>query len=421
MPAVELLAVGTELLLGQLVDTNTAFIAQAMAASGIDVYGAHAVGDNRSRIANAVRAALDRVDGVIATGGLGPTVDDLTKEAVADALGLELLLDNEALEAIGAMFAALGREMTQNNRKQAFFPAGSYVLQNPRGSAPGFVARRGDGKFVACMPGVPAEMKPMLADQLLPWLHANYALRSLIVTRIIHTIGMAESEIDRRIADLFATLENPKIAVLAHGFRCDVKIMAKASTQAEARTIMEPVERELLGRLGDVVFGFDEQTIEGEILALLRERGQTVSVAESCTGGLVASALARIPGASKAFFGGAVAYDNSLKERVLGVSRAALDAHGAVSEEVALAMAQGARSAFGTGYAVAVTGIAGPDGGTAEKPVGLVWFATAGPAGVRTHRVQFRADDRVLIQQRASLSALALLWQAVRAEPIKAG
>jgi nicotinamide-nucleotide amidase len=418
MPSVEIVAVGTELLLGQLVDTNTAHIAQALAASGIDVYAAHAVGDNRERIAATLRAALDRADGVVTSGGLGPTVDDLTKEATCDALGVDAVMDDEALQAMQERFAVVvGREMPANNRKQALLPRGALAMPNPHGSAPGYIAFRCDGKFVASMPGVPSEMKPMLADRLLPWLREKFGAASFITTRVLHTVGIAESELDERIGDLFATQENPKIAVLAHGGRCDVKLMAKTSTQAEARALIEPLEIAIRARLENVIFGVDEQTLESVVLQELQERGQTLAVAESCTGGRLSASLTRVPGASKGFVGGIVAYDNSVKIQHLGVKIDDLDAHGAVSSEVAAAMAAGARERFGVSIAISVTGIAGPEGGTPEKPVGLVWFGLAGPSGVKTRKMQFRGD-REIVQQRATAYALALLWRRVtQAEP----
>lgn len=417
MPSVELLAVGTELLLGQLVDTNTAEIARSLAQAGVDVFAAHSVGDNRERIAAAVRRALERADGVITTGGLGPTIDDLTKEAVCDALGCGVERDDRVLAYIREMFARLGREMRENNAKQADIPAGAQVLWNERGSAPGFIAQRPDGKFVASMPGVPDEMRAMLEDGLLPWLRERFALTASIHTRVLHTINIAESEIDHRIADLFRTLENPKIAVLAHGGRCDVKIMAKAGNEEIARAIIAPVEYEMERRLAGHVYGVDDQTLAGAILALLAHTEQTISTAESCTGGHLASAITAVPGSSKSFLGGVVAYDNAVKMHQLGVGKTTLARFGAVSEQTACEMADGVRNALKTEIGVSTTGVAGPDGGTAEKPVGLVWIGLADAYGVRAHRLQLRGG-RASIQARAATHALGLVWRSlIKAEP----
>lgn len=414
MPSVELLAVGTELLLGQLADTNSAYVARELAQAGIDVYGMHAVGDNQRRIMGALALALERADGVITTGGLGPTVDDLTKESVAELFGLEMELHEPSLAFMKSIFATFGREMRENNIKQAMMPRGSHVLTNPNGTAPGFVAFRSDGKFVACMPGVPREMKPMLANELLPFLRRRLDVRDTIVTRVIHTIGIGESEIDHRIADLFRTLENPKIAVLAHEGRCDVKVMAKAATAPEAEALIWPVADDLEQRLAGHVFGHDAETIEGVIHALLQKRGQRIGVAESCTGGRIAAALTSVPGSSKSFVGGIVAYDNTVKVRELGVAESTLASHGAVSAQTALAMARGARERLGVDLAIATTGIAGPEGGTTEKPVGLVWFAydTGREAEARSFNFP---GTRTVIQSRATTFALGFLWKTLTA------
>jgi nicotinamide-nucleotide amidase len=408
--SLEIIAVGTELLLGQLVDTNTAYIATHLAAIGADVYGTHAVGDNRARIATAMRNALDRADGVITTGGLGPTVDDLTKEAACDALQLDAVLHEKSLHAMRERFKQFGREMPENNVKQAMLPRGAMVLENPNGTAPGFIAFRSDGKFIASMPGVPREMKPMLNESVLPWLRSRFDLHESIHTRILHTVAIGESEIDRRIDDLFRTLENPKIAVLAHDFRADVKIMAKAGSEEEARSLIVPIEGELLKRLGGHVYGVDDQTLPGAIHALLRETRQTVAVAESCTGGAVCAALTTVPGSSETFIGGVVAYDNAVKASLLGVRQETLASVGAVSEQSAIEMAEGVRRRLGANIGVSTTGIAGPSGGTAEKPVGLVYFGLATAAGARAVRTTF-PGDRDAIQHRARVSALAMLWE----------
>ena len=410
MPSVEIVAVGTELLLGQLVDTNTAHVAQALASIGVDVYGTHAVGDNRERIAAVIRESLGRAGGVVTTGGLGPTVDDLTKEAVCDALGLATELHEASLAAMRERFKQFGRDMPQNNVKQAMMPAGCIVLENPNGTAPGFIAVRADGKFVACMPGVPREMKPMLAQQLLPWLRSRFALTAAIYTRILHTINIGESEIDRRIDDLFRTLENPKIAVLAHDFRADVKIMAKAQSEEQACALIDPVQSEIARRLEGHVYGVDAQTLPAVIHELLQASSQTLAVAESCTGGAVSAALTSVPGSSKSFIGSVVAYGNSVKAGLLGVAESTLAAQGAVSEQTAIEMARGVRRALGSDVGLSTTGIAGPDGASPQKPVGLVYFGIASQGVERAVRITF-PGDREAVQARARVAALSLLWK----------
>ncbi len=408
--AVELIAVGTELLLGQLTDTNTVFVAQSLASAGIDVYGTHAIGDNRSRISNAMLAALERVDGVITTGGLGPTVDDLTKEAVCDALGLDVELHQPSLKQMQDFFAQMGREMRENNRKQAYVPRGSIVLENPRGTAPGFVAFAPSGKFIACMPGVPREMRPMLTEFLIPFLRERYGITDAIYTRVLHTVNIGESEVDHRIDDLFRAGENPKIAVLAHEGLCDVKLMAKADSEEEATAMLAPLEAQVRERLAGFVFGADHTSIASAVLDLLQARGATIAVAESCTGGRIAAALTAVPGSSRSFLGGVVAYDNAVKVAEVGVQEETLALHGAVSEETAGEMARGARERLHASLAISTTGIAGPDGGTAEKPVGLVWFAVDIEGEVHPYRFTFRGD-RDAVQRRATVMALGLVWR----------
>jgi nicotinamide-nucleotide amidase len=413
MASVEIVTIGTEILLGQLVDTNSAHVARVLADSGVDVFAKHSVGDNAARLEAMLRGVLERADGAVTTGGLGPTVDDLTKDAVAAAVGTTLELHEPSVRAIEARFAALGRSgpIAENNRRQAILPRGSIVLENPHGTAPGFVAVRADGKFVACMPGVPREMKPMLAERLVPWLAQRYALHDAIFTRTLHTVGIPESDLDARIEPLFRTLENPKIAVLAHEFKVDVKIMAKARDRAAADAAIAPVEAELRERIGSGIFGVDEESLESALLARLAARGLTLGTAESITGGGIADALVRVPGASAVFRGGIVAYDNAVKAGLLGVGEDLLREHGAVSEPVALAMARGACARIGTDLALATTGIAGPTGATEGKPVGLVYIALASKTGEASARRVTLPGNRDDVRRRSVVLALNLLWR----------
>ncbi len=314
-----------------------------------------------------------------------------------------------ALAQMETLFASLGRSMPPNNRKQAQLPRGSRALDNPNGTAPGFIAFAASGKFVACMPGVPREMRPMLEGEVVPFLRERFGSCERIYTRVLHTIGIGESDIDRRIEDLFRRSENPKIAVLAHDFRADVKIMAKAASEADAETMIAPLQDEIERRLLGHVFGRDESTPASAVLALLSERGLTLAIAESCTGGLVSAALTSVPGASLNFKGGVVAYDNAVKISQLGIAARVLETAGAVSEKAAREMARGARERLGADVGLATTGVAGPGGGTPEKPVGLVWIAVD-DGGARAHRLQLRGD-REAIQRRATSAALGILWR----------
>ena len=411
MASVEIVTIGTELLLGDLIDTNSAFIARRLADHGVDVYAKHAVGDNVDRLTAMLDGVLARADGAVTTGGLGPTVDDLTKDAVARVVGTKLVLHEPSLRAIEERFRSFGRTMTENNVRQAYLPEGCVVMDNPHGTAPGFIALRADGKFVACMPGVPREMRPMTTDTLLPWLIARFDLRQAIYTKTLHTVGIGESQLDEKVEDLFRTLENPKIAMLAHGGRVDVKVMAKTETRDQAEAMIAPVAEELRRRIGPGYFGDDETTLPGAIVHTLVARGLTLGTAESCTGGAVADEIVSVPGASAAFRGAIIAYDNAIKRDLLSVPQETLDTVGAVSEETAVAMARGARATLGVDVAIAVTGIAGPDGGTKEKPVGLVWFALAlGDGEIETRRLTF-PGSRADIRERAMVAALGLIWR----------
>jgi nicotinamide-nucleotide amidase len=411
MPSVEIVTIGTEILLGHLVDTNSVHIARVLADHGVDVFAKHSVGDNADRLAAMLTDSLTRADGVVTTGGLGPTVDDLTKDAVGRTVSASLVLHEPSLRAIEERFRRFERPMTENNKRQAYLPAGAHVLVNPHGTAPGFVAVRADGKFVACMPGVPREMRPMLDEQLLPWLTATYGLGAPIFTRTLHTVGIGESILDERVQDLFSTLENPKIAMLAHGWRVDIKVMAKAKSKDEADAMIAPVAEELRKRIGAGYYGDDDITLAGAIVKELRERGHTLATAESCTGGQVADAIVSVAGASSVYRGGIVAYSNDVKTSELDVTSETLQQYGAVSEETAIAMARGACARLGADVSIATTGVAGPDGGTEEKPVGLVWIAVALADGTVESRKVNIPGTRVDIRERATVSALGLMWR----------
>jgi len=418
MPSIEIVTIGTEILLGQLIDTNSTHIARTLADGGIDVFAKHSVGDNTARLAAMLEGALERADGVITTGGLGPTVDDLTKDAVATAVGTTLALHEPSVAAIEDRLAAFGRKgpLAENNKRQAILPVGGVVMTNAHGTAPGFIALRADGKFVACMPGVPSEMRAMLADSLVPWLRARFGVRDAIFTRTLHTIGIPESEVDSRIESLFRDLVNPKIAVLAHTAQVDVKIMAKAADRAAADALIAPIEADLRARIGAGIYGVDEETLAHAIVDRIAARGETLGCAESITGGAIAEAIVRVPGASRCFLGGIVAYDNAVKEALLDVPHATLAAHGAVSAEVAEAMARGACERLGTTFALATTGIAGPTGATENKPVGLVYIALAergGPVDVRRITLPGSRDE---VRRRALMFALNMLWRRLEGD-----
>ena len=413
MASAEIITIGTELLLGHLVDTNTATIARSLAAVGVNVHRETSVGDNEQRIADAVREALARADVAICAGGLGPTLDDLTREAIARATKRPLVLHDESLRAIEDRFKEHGWAMAPNNKRQAMTPQGAAVFDNPQGSAPGFAIET-EGRVAIALPGPPAELQPMLHDYAIPWLVKRFDLRSVIVTRVLRTLGIGESDLDTRIADLFRKSKNPSIAVLARPGFVDVKITAKAADAQAAAPMIAALETQLRARIGDAIYATDDTTLEQSLGEALVARGWSIAVAESCTGGLIAAGIASVAGASRYFRGGVVAYEDDAKIALLDVDRGLIVAHGAVSGEVAAAMAAGARKRLGATIALAATGIAGPGGATPAKPVGLVYIALADATGRTKVRELKLPGDRGVVQRRATAAALALAWRAAR-------
>ena len=406
----ELIMVGTELLLGEVIDTNSAYLAQRLAELGVDLYYVSRVGDNRRRIAQLVNQAHQRADLIIISGGLGPTADDLTKEAVADAFGLELVLCGEALAEIEEHFRRLNRTMSENNKRQAYLPAGGKALSNPKGTAPGVLLELPDGKAVIMLPGVPVELKAIMEDSVIPYIQQKLGdeNRAVIYSKILRFYGLGESAIDNIVQDIIAAQTNPTIAPYAGSGEVRLRITAKAANESEALRLIEPVERKLLDRLGPYFYGYGDEGLEVVAARLLLSRKKTVAVAESCTGGLISHKLTNVPGSSGYYMQGAVTYSNAAKTAVLGVDSRLLEQFGAVSRQVAKAMAEGVRQWAGTDIGLAVTGIAGPGGGSAAKPVGLVYFGIGYPGGAKAFRRQF-AGDRLQVKERAALAALDIL------------
>lgn len=391
---------GTELLLGQIVNSNTSFMGAALAERGFDAHYQQTVGDNIERIASAIRLALDRSDAVVITGGIGPTQDDLTREAVCAATGLELEYSEAYAEELEQWWARRGREMPPSNLRQAYHPAGAELLPNPRGTAPG-LALNYAGKWIFCVPGVPAEMEHLMMVEVVPRLIAQSGQEEVIVSRVIRTWGRPESEVAEMLDDLYTGSTNPSIAFLASASEIKVRITAKAVGAIEAERLIEPVEQEVRSRLGESVFGTDDDTIERILFRLLSDRGYTIGTAESMTGGMVAARLTDLPGSSAVMKGGLVAYHPELKQRLLGVS----DVDDVVNEETAMAMAVGARALLGVDVAVAVTGSAGPE--LLEKPAGTVIVAVATPDQVRGREIRF-TGDRERVRTYGTTAALHL-------------
>ena len=400
----ELISTGTELLLGQILNTNARFLGQRLARLGIDVYFQTTVGDNNIRLAEAFNAALERADLILVTGGLGPTMDDLTKETIAGIMGLEMLLDDDSLARVEEFFKIRGRKMPEANKKQALIPKGALVIPNKRGTAPGAIIDNA-GKTIVILPGPPVEMQPMFTKTVEPYLKKKLGRgSSVIVSRILRILGMGESTVEERIKDLVDEQTNPTIAFLAPQGEVFVRLTAKAGTEAEAGKMIGKFEKEIKKRLGDYVYGTDDDTMEQVVAGLLRKRGLTVSTAESCTGGLVAKRLTDIPGVSENFMYGIVSYADAAKTQLLGVPPEVLEKHGAVSEETAIEMVRGVRQVCGTDLAVAITGIAGPAGGTPEKPVGLVYIGFADHDTTIVQRYIFAGDREVIRWQTANVA-----------------
>lgn len=386
---VEVIAVGTELLLGQIVNTNAAVIGAAMAERGLDAHFQQVVGDNLSRISTAIRVGLDRSDAVVITGGIGPTQDDMTREALADVTGQALVFSEEYAGQLREWWARRGREMPESNLRQAYYPEGAVMLPNPRGTAPGLMVEH-EGKPIFCVPGVPAEMEHLMATEVLPRLATASGSEKVIASVLLRTWGRAESEVAELLDDLYTGSVNPSLAFLASNSEIKIRMTAKAETAAEARSLIEPMEMEVRSRLGESIFGTDEETIERVLLRLLSERGQTIGTAESMTGGLVTARLTDLPGSSAVVKGGVVAYQTELKQRLLGLP----DVPGVVSEEAAVALATGARALLDVDVALSVTGSAGPD--PLEKPVGTVMIGVATPEDARAREMRFTGDrDRI--------------------------
>lgn len=402
----EIIAVGSELLTPFRTDTNSLWLTERLNTVGVEVKLKTIVGDDDARLEETIRDALKRSGIVILTGGLGPTEDDITRKIAARALGRRLQLDERVLEEIRARFLHWGRKMPEINARQAMVIEGAEVLPNPNGSAPGMCLEH-DGRVVALLPGPPREMKPMFDDYVLPKL-SERAGDVRVVRRVLRVAGLGESAVDERIAPVYTQYKNPQTTILFTNSDIEIHLTAQAKTEAEAELLLDGLAGQIEERLGDSVFAFRGEKMEEVVGLRLAVAGFTLATAESCTGGLVAHRLTEVPGSSTYFMEGAVTYSNEAKTRVLGVPAGLIEAHGAVSAEVAEAMAVGVKRRAGTDFGLSVTGIAGPGGGTAEKPVGLVYVALADDAHTEHKRLML-PGDRYLIRWRASQFALDLL------------
>ncbi len=408
----EIICVGTELLLGNIVNTNAAFLSEKLAYLGINCYFQTVVGDNRDRLLSVINTALSRADILIFSGGLGPTEDDLTKETVAEALGKKLIRDKWAEQEIADYFALRGRIPTDNNWKQADVIEGCEVLYNKNGTAPGIFVSEGE-KTVILLPGPPLELKSMFTDSVMPRLQQKCG--QVFYSETVKIVGPGESSVETQILDMLNTQENPTIAPYAKTGEVHLRVTARAKDEKEAKEKTAPVVEELYRRFGNAVYTTDaDETLEMALTKLLIKRKYTMTTAESCTGGMIAARMVNAPGVSAVLKSGFITYANEAKEELLGVSHDTLEKFGAVSRETAEEMAEGAVKAAHTDAAVAVTGIAGPDGGTKEKPVGLVYIAVNVRGNVEVREYHF-SGSRQKIRESVTAAALTFLREKLLA------
>ncbi|MDR2931877.1 MAG: competence/damage-inducible protein A, partial [Oscillospiraceae bacterium] len=370
----EILCVGTEILLGDIVNTNAAYIAKGLADCGIGCYYQTVVGDNPERLKKCLEIALARAEIVIMTGGLGPTYDDLTKETVAQYFKRDMELHKGSLDHLTKLFRRMDREMTDNNLKQAYMPAGATVFHNDRGTANGLMVQ-GDGKTAILMPGPPREMTAMFDKYVRPFLQG--LSDGVLVSSVVNFYGIGESMLEQQLHDYMESHTNPTVAPYAKEGEVQLRVTARAKDEKAARALIEPVVAEIKGMFPDLVYGVDVGNLQTALVEKLMRQGRSIATAESCTAGLISKRITEVGGSSKVFGCGISAYSNEIKTRLLGVSKETLDAHGAVSAETALEMARGVRKVAGADIGLSVTGIAGPEGGTRDKPVGLVYIAVS--------------------------------------------
>ena len=407
---VELISVGTEILLGNIVNTNAAFLSEECAKLGLSCYYQTVVGDNAERLATTLKTAIDRSDIVILGGGLGPTQDDLTKEIAARVCEKEMHLDEEAKKHIEDYFAKKGKVIPDNNWKQAMIPDDSVVLHNPNGTAPGVIIEYGE-KRVVLLPGPPNELKPMFKEQVEPYIRDM--IPGIILSRTVKICGIGESRVEEMIEDMINAQTNPTIATYAKTAEVHLRVTAKADDESQAKKLLKPVVKELKNRFGTFIYTTDEAvTLEMAIADLLIANKLTVSTVESCSGGLLAGRLINVPGISETFKTGFVTYSNTAKRKLVGVRKSSLEKYGAVSKQVAQEMAVGMHDISKADVVISTTGIAGPDGGTDEKPVGLVYMCcyVCGRTTVREYHFN---GNRAKIRETAVANALILLRECL--------
>lgn len=411
----EIICIGTELLLGNIVNTDATDVAQTLSEMGISVYRYTAVGDNPERLAEVVQAAARRADLLITTGGLGPTLDDLSKQTVAAAFGKKLVHHPECEADIRAYFERLHRPMTPNNLLQAMLPEGCTVLKNDWGTAPGCVFDA-EGVKVIMLPGPPRECRAMLRYRVAPYLKSLSG--QTIHSRYVHIFGMGESQVESLLHDLMEQSSNPTVAPYAKEGEVMLRITAAASSQAEAETMIEPVAAQIRTVLGPLIYTEEYDSLEQTCLNLLRQAGKTLATAESCTGGYIAKRMTDLPGSSAVFVGGVVAYTVPVKEQLLGVPAGLIERCGVVSVEVAAAMAEGVRARLGSSFGIGVTGLAGPDGDGSNRPVGLVYVALSNGDNTWVRAIQ-QTGERERVRYIAGHHAFDMLRRVLTGLPVE--
>ncbi|HEY5575817.1 MAG TPA: competence/damage-inducible protein A [Clostridiaceae bacterium] len=401
----EIIAVGTEILLGDIVNTNSQFLAGRLADFGISLFHQSVVGDNPERLIKEFSDSFDRCDLIITTGGLGPTTDDITKEAASEFFNKPMVLDERSLKNLEAIFTKQGSTLSEGNRKQAYFPEGCTILPNDHGTAPGCMISK-DKKTIIVLPGPPREVHPMFENYVVPYLKT--LSDNVIVSKVLRVIGLGESLMASKVQDIIDKSTNPTVAPYAKQGESILRITARAKTEAQGFELIAPIEKKIRERLENAVYGTGDESIEAVIAGMLMDRHLTVSVAESCTGGMVSAKLVDFPGISEVFMEGAVTYSNNAKINRLGVKPEALKKFGAVSAETAMEMAAGIAKSSGTDIGLSTTGIAGPLGGSAEKPVGLVYIGLYINGNVKYIKANF-PGTREMVRLRATIAALDLL------------
>ena len=410
----EILCIGTELLLGDIVNTNAAYLARELASLGINVYHQSVTGDNSERLKESIELALSKSDLVITTGGLGPTYDDISKEIAAELFGCKLVLHKESMEMMEAFFAKLGRPMTENNKKQAMMPEGAVVFLNHNGTAPGFALQK-QGKTIIMLPGPPREMTVMFQESTKPFLIG--LSDGMLVSSTIHIFGMGESSVEQKLKALMESSTNPTLAPYAKEGEVQLRVTAKAKNETEARELIEPMIEKVREVLGEFIYGIDVGDLQTALVQELSSKGLKIATAESCTGGLISKRITEVSGSSEVFGYGACTYANEAKIKLLNVKPETLERFGAVSPQTAQEMAEGIRRLSGADIGISTTGIAGPTGGTDEKPVGLVYVGISSPWHNQVVELKLsrgHSSERELIRWLAASNAINLAISTAR-------